>query len=135
MTQVPAGWYPSPDSPGQLQYWDGTAWTDFRAVASAQAAQPAPAQPAQPAMQQPVAPTTVDPTQQYAATQPVAAPPVQPLQPAQPAQATAPAAAATVAAGGAASAAALAAAKKARLISFLGGAGLFVLGFLLGRIS
>lgn len=24
----PAGWHPDPSNPGQLRYWDGTAWTD-----------------------------------------------------------------------------------------------------------
>jgi uncharacterized RDD family membrane protein YckC len=27
-TETPAGWYPSPTSPGAEQYWDGNAWTD-----------------------------------------------------------------------------------------------------------
>lgn len=27
---IPAGWYPSPDGPGQ-RYWDGAAWTEHRA--------------------------------------------------------------------------------------------------------
>jgi hypothetical protein len=26
----PAGWHPDPEYPGQLRYWDGTAWTDHR---------------------------------------------------------------------------------------------------------
>lgn len=25
--QTPAGWYPSPDQSGRLQYWDGSQWT------------------------------------------------------------------------------------------------------------
>lgn len=29
MTQTtPAGWYPNPQNPTQLRWWDGTAWTD-----------------------------------------------------------------------------------------------------------
>lgn len=27
MTQTPAGWFPDPQAPGQLRYWDGTGWT------------------------------------------------------------------------------------------------------------
>jgi hypothetical protein len=33
MTQVPAGWHPAPDRPGQLRYWDGQRWTDHYAPA------------------------------------------------------------------------------------------------------
>jgi hypothetical protein len=28
MTNAPAGWYPAPDKPGNVRYWDGNAWTD-----------------------------------------------------------------------------------------------------------
>lgn len=35
--RAPAGWYPDPDDPGVIRYWDGTAWTD-RAAASELAA-------------------------------------------------------------------------------------------------
>ena len=27
MTTMPAGWYPDPDQPGMLRYWNGEAWT------------------------------------------------------------------------------------------------------------
>lgn len=29
---VPAGWYPDPDHPGALRFWDGVAWTDHRSA-------------------------------------------------------------------------------------------------------
>jgi hypothetical protein len=28
MTNAPAAWYPAPDDPGRVRYWDGIAWTD-----------------------------------------------------------------------------------------------------------
>jgi hypothetical protein len=41
MTQYPAGWYPDPQDPRFLRYWDGLAWTDQRAP-QAPAASPPP---------------------------------------------------------------------------------------------
>jgi uncharacterized protein YbjQ (UPF0145 family) len=36
---TPADWYPDPEHPGQLRYWDGSQWTDHRSPA--QGASPA----------------------------------------------------------------------------------------------
>lgn len=35
MSNVPAGWYPSPEDPSQLRYWDGSQWTQSTAPAVA----------------------------------------------------------------------------------------------------
>ena len=37
----PAGWYPDPDDPAHLRYWDGGVWTDHRAALSTPANNPA----------------------------------------------------------------------------------------------
>jgi hypothetical protein len=42
MATPPAGWYPDPESPNQMRYWDGGQWTLHRAPAAA-AASPEPA--------------------------------------------------------------------------------------------
>ena len=36
-----AGWYPDPEDPAQLRYWDGSSWTEHRAPAHQPAAAPA----------------------------------------------------------------------------------------------
>lgn len=45
--QPRANWYPDPENPAQMRYWDGTQWTEHRAPASAAApeAKTAPAAP------------------------------------------------------------------------------------------
>lgn len=48
MTVTPAGWYPDPQNPAQLRYWDGQAWSESTAPA-APAAPSAPATPVDPA--------------------------------------------------------------------------------------
>jgi uncharacterized RDD family membrane protein YckC len=46
MDTTPApGWYPDPTTPGQLRYWDGSAWTEHRAPAVASTPTPAVAAP------------------------------------------------------------------------------------------
>jgi hypothetical protein len=41
------GWYPDPEAPGSVRWWDGTAWTDFKAAPTA-GAQPYTAPPVRP---------------------------------------------------------------------------------------
>jgi hypothetical protein len=41
MTNAPAAWYPAPDKPGEVRYWDGSAWTDNYAPQSPQASKAA----------------------------------------------------------------------------------------------
>jgi hypothetical protein len=35
MADTPAGWYPDPENPGQLRYWDGEQWTEHRSAQTA----------------------------------------------------------------------------------------------------
>ncbi|MEV8250077.1 DUF2510 domain-containing protein [Microbacterium sp. NPDC076768] len=42
MSNVPAGWYPSPEDSNQVRYWDGAQWTQSTAPAAAAQAAPAP---------------------------------------------------------------------------------------------
>ncbi|GGF11296.1 DUF2510 domain-containing protein [Subtercola lobariae] len=48
---IPAAWYPDPENPAQLRWWNGTSWTQqfAPAAAPAPAARPAPARAANPA--------------------------------------------------------------------------------------
>ncbi|MFL6107958.1 MAG: DUF2510 domain-containing protein [Marmoricola sp.] len=45
MTTTPAGWYPDPQDPSQVRYWDGQAWSETTAPAGPVA----PSEPAAPA--------------------------------------------------------------------------------------
>lgn len=51
MADTPAGWYPDPDDPTQLRYFDGAAWTEQRAAIT-----PAPAEPTAPPSPPPASP-------------------------------------------------------------------------------
>src|SRR4051794_4144454 len=50
MTNPAANWYPDPQDPNQLRYWDGSRWTDHRAARQPPAENQPPAvnAPAQP---------------------------------------------------------------------------------------
>ncbi|WP_082524330.1 DUF2510 domain-containing protein [Microbacterium sp. Root322] len=43
MSNAPAGWYPSPEDPNQVRYWDGAQWTQNTAPAAAPEVMTAPA--------------------------------------------------------------------------------------------
>ncbi|MDR0436246.1 MAG: DUF2510 domain-containing protein [Propionibacteriaceae bacterium] len=47
MTQIPSGWYPDPQLPTNVRWWDGTQWTD--ATQPAHYSQESPPQPYAPA--------------------------------------------------------------------------------------
>lgn len=53
MTVTPAGWYPDPQEPSNLRYWDGQAWTESTAPAAPPAAPAAPPAPPAPAAGEP----------------------------------------------------------------------------------
>ncbi len=53
MSNPPPDWYPDPNNPGLLRYWDGSNWTDNTAPAQAAAPQQAAAPPQAPAQPQP----------------------------------------------------------------------------------
>ena len=42
---MPPGWYPDPQRPGMLRWWDGSAWTPFEAPATPPVAQYLPGVP------------------------------------------------------------------------------------------
>jgi hypothetical protein len=162
MSEVPAGWYPSPEVAGQLQYWDGEAWTNYRAVASdepvaAEQPQATYAQdPAATAAQQASVPAagaatgaavgavaagaagagaTAGSTQTIVASDAADQTPGKKKRFGLPRRGSAPAAAAADAAPAAQSQEDIdKALKRARLISFAGGIGLFILGFAIGRL-
>ena len=54
MTNPAANWYPDPQDPTQLRYWDGTQWTEHRAPRQPPA-EPAPPQATAPVPSEPVA--------------------------------------------------------------------------------
>src|SRR4051812_23079221 len=66
-TEIAPGWYPDPQTEGQLRYWDGNAWTEHVQPAG----QPAAAAPTMPAAgpegATPAPTPTVEPTAQPAA--------------------------------------------------------------------
>jgi hypothetical protein len=45
---TPAGWFPDPEQPGTLRYWDGATWTEHRSPAPEAAAPEPPDEPAAP---------------------------------------------------------------------------------------
>lgn len=76
-TQTPAGWYPDPEDPAQLRYWDGAVWTDHR-------------HPVDPVAPAPATETQAAEAPQFAFTPTPSAPPAAPGYPAAPAYGAAP---------------------------------------------
>jgi len=61
---TPAGWYPDPDGSGGQRYWDGSEWTEHRAPATPEQAEPqAAAEP--PDSEQPAADAPLQPTENH----------------------------------------------------------------------
>src|SRR5205807_284964 len=46
VTSPPPGWYPDPQAPALLRYWDGSQWTSYTQPAGMAPSDPRPAQPA-----------------------------------------------------------------------------------------
>lgn len=70
--QTPAGWYPDPEDPAQLRYWDGTTWTDHRHPVEPAAAAPAAEAPQYAFTPTPSAPPAAPPVSGTAPGYPVA---------------------------------------------------------------
>lgn len=43
-----AGWFPDPENPSLMRYWDGTTWTEHTSIATSPAPAPAPVPPSYP---------------------------------------------------------------------------------------
>ena len=76
---TPADWYQDPEgNPGELRYWDGTQWTDYRQAAAAPPPPVEPPPPAPPVTAPPAAPEPPSPPVAPAPPAPVAEQPVTP---------------------------------------------------------
>lgn len=80
MSNVPAGWYPSPEDPTLNRYWDGMQWTEHSAPALAVSAPVSPSAPSSPAFSAPAPGSAPSPGPAPAnATIPVFPPPPGPV--------------------------------------------------------